>query len=41
VVKYKYSGIDWKLISPTSIRAQTKVKVIAVNVGEWDIIALN
>ena len=41
VVKYKYSGIDWKLISPTFIRAQTKVKVIAVNVGEWEIIALN
>ncbi|MEN8769901.1 MAG: NfeD family protein [Glaciecola sp.] len=41
VVKYKYSGIDWKLISPTVIRAQTKVKVIAVNVGEWEIIALN
>ena len=40
-VKYKYSGVEWKLISTTAISAHTKVKVIAVNVGEWEIIALN
>ncbi len=39
-VTYKYSGIEWKLISAEPIRAQTKVKVIAVSVGEWEIIAL-
>lgn len=40
-VKYKYSGIDWRLVSTQTIAAQTKVKVIAVNVGEWEIIALD
>lgn len=40
-VKYKYSGIEWRLVSTQTIAAQTKVKVVAVNVGEWEVIALN
>ncbi len=40
-VSYKYSGIQWRLVSAQTIAAQTKVKVVAVNVGEWEVIALN
>ena len=34
---YRYSGIDWKLISSETLNAGTTVKVIDVNVGAFTI----
>lgn len=32
---YKYSGIEWRLVSTVPLTAGTKVKVTEVAVGEW------
>lgn len=37
---YGYSGIKWKLVSSESIAAGTKVKVVAVSVGQMEVAPL-
>ena len=32
--QHHYSGIDWKVVSDSPITAQTRVKVVELNVGE-------
>lgn len=36
-VTYKYSGIEWRLISQQPLKSGTKVRVSEVAVGEWTI----
>ena len=36
-VTYKYSGIEWRLVSAVPLNAGTKVRVSEVAVGEWTI----
>jgi membrane protein implicated in regulation of membrane protease activity len=36
-VMYKYSGIEWRLVSDTPIASGTKVRVVEVEVGQWHV----
>lgn len=36
-VMYKYSGIEWRLVSAVPIASGTKVRVVEVEVGQWHV----